>query len=56
MKYISFTEYKEKIKENAKVQAKSESLTDEQVIEHGLKIMRAYEKNQQKAGERDGDI
>lgn len=45
MKYISFTEYKEKLIENAKTQAKNENLTDEQVIEHGLKIMRAYEKS-----------
>lgn len=46
-KFISFKEYKEKIKEKAKQQTKSENISDEIILQHGLKIVQAYE-NQQK--------
>ena len=31
-------------------------MTDEEIIEDGMKIMQMYEKNQQKAGDKDGNI
>lgn len=55
MKYISFKEYKEKLIENVKTKIKNENLTDDEVIKHGLEIVKAYE-NQQKAGEKNGNI
>lgn len=56
MKYISFKEYKEKLVEKAKTKIKNDNLTDEQIMNHGLAIVAAYEKNQQKAGEKNGNI
>ncbi len=51
MEYISFEEYKEKILEKVKTKIRSDKLTDEQIIKHGLEIQKTYELAQQKAGE-----
>ena len=54
---ISFNDYKNKILENIKSQQNKEKLTDEQIINQGMKIVEAYEKQQNnKAGERIGNI
>lgn len=55
-KFISFKEYKEKVLEKAKGNLDNNRLTDEEIIKHGLEIVKAYEKNQQKAGEKNGNI
>ena len=55
-KYMSFKEYKEKIKEQILTKQKNETLTDEKIIEDGMKIVAMYEKSQQKAGEKVGNI
>jgi hypothetical protein len=55
MEYVSFEKYKQKLAENANTSAHSNRLSDEEIIEHGLKIAKAYEK-QQKAGEKNRDI
>lgn len=54
--YMTFETYKNKIKENAKIKRHNDSMTDEQIIKRGTKIMQMYEKNQQKAGEKIGNI
>lgn len=56
MKYISFKEYKEKIIQKAKEQQHNEMLTDEQIIDQGMKIVEAYESQQKKAGGNNGNI
>lgn len=55
-KYISFKEYKEKIKEQVISKQKNVTLTDEKIIDDGMKIVEMYEKNQQKAGDKVGNI
>ena len=55
MNYVSFEEYKQKILENTKASIQNNRLTDEEVVEHGLAIVKAYE-NQLKAGENNGNI
>ena len=56
MPYCSFKDYKKKIKENASIKRKNKSMTDEQILKEGKKIVEIYEKNQQKAGEKVGNI
>lgn len=51
MPYVSFKEYKNKIKENIKVTTNSSKLTDEEILEQGIKMAKAYENQQKKAGE-----
>lgn len=55
MKYISFKEYKDKLKEGIKQKIHKNSITDEQILEQGMKIVQAYE-NQQKVGDSNGNI
>lgn len=45
--YISFADYKKKIKENVKNKMKNKLLTDKQIIDEGMEIVKMYE-NQQK--------
>ena len=56
VKYISFIEYKNKIKEQVNAKRNDNLLSDEQIINDGMKIMQAYERNQQKAGDKNGNI
>lgn len=56
MKYMSFKEYQAKIKQNIQEQKRNELITDEQIIDQGMKIVEAYENQQKKAGEQHGDI
>jgi len=56
MRYVSFKEYKEKIKQNVITKQRNEKLSDEQIVEDGMKIMEIYERNQQKAGDKNGNI
>ena len=56
MQYCSFKDYKKKIKENANIKRNNLSMTDEQILKEGKKIVEIYEKNQQKAGEKVGNI
>lgn len=56
MKYVSFKEYKNKIKEKAATKKRNDTLTDKQIIDDGMKIVQMYEKNQQKAGDKGGNI
>ena len=56
MPFYSFKEYKKKIKENTIMKRKNIMMTDEQIISEGQKIVEIYEKNQQKAGEKVGNI
>lgn len=56
MPYCSFKDYKKKIKENANIKRKNISMSDEQILKEGKKIVEIYEKNQQKAGEKVGNI
>ena len=52
MQYVSFKEYKNKIKENMKVTTNNSKLTDEEVLIQGMKMVRAYENQQNGAGEK----
>lgn len=55
--FISFKKYKEKALEQVKVNKKNENLTNNQIVQHGLEIVKRYEQNRQKAGEKiDGNI
>ena len=56
MPYCSFKEYKKKIKENTIMKRKNIAMTDEQIINEEKKMVELYEKNQQKAGEKVGNI
>ena len=47
IKYLSFKDYKKKIKENAKIKKNNSLLTDKQIIDEGMEIVKIYE-NQQK--------
>ena len=47
IKYMSFENYKKKIKESAEIKRKNSLLTDKQIIDEGMEIVRIYE-NQQK--------
>ncbi len=55
-KFISFKEYKDKIKKQAIAKRKNANLTDEKIIDDSMKIVQIYEKHQQKAGDEDGNI
>lgn len=52
MQYVSFKEYKNKIKENIKVTTNNSKLTDEEVLIQGMKMVKAYENQQNGAGEK----
>lgn len=54
--YMSFETYKNKIKENTKAKQHNDLMTDEEIIDDGMKIMQMYEKNQQRAGDKVGNI
>lgn len=54
--YISFKDYKEKLYQQAKVNKHQSNLSNEQIVKHGMEIVKAYEESQQKAGVRDGNI
>lgn len=56
MPYCSFEEYKKKIKQNVNIKKRNINMTDEQILEEGKRIVEIYEKNQQKAGEKVGNI
>ena len=56
MEYVSFESYKNKIKEKANVKRNNYLLSDEQIIDDSMKIVKAYEKNQQKEGDKIGNI
>ena len=56
IKFISFKDYKEKALEKVKTNVMSNRLTDEEILKHGLEIVKVYERNQQKAGEKNGNI
>lgn len=47
IKYLSFKDYKKKIKENAEIKKNNSLLTDKQIIDEGMEIVKIYE-NQQK--------
>ncbi len=47
-KFISFKEYKDKLKEKVKQQIKDENISNEEILQHGLKIVQAYESQQKK--------
>lgn len=56
MEFVPFKEYKEKILQKVQVNAKNNNLTDEEIIKQGLAIVKAYEKQQKKAGDTNGNI
>lgn len=56
LKYISFKEYKQKIKQKALSKQRNRNLSDKQIMQHGMEIIEMYERNQQKAGDKSGDI
>ncbi|MCI8396830.1 MAG: hypothetical protein HFJ52_04060 [Clostridia bacterium] len=56
IEFISFKEYKEKILQKVQVSTKNSKLTDEEIIKQGLTIVEAYEKQQEKAGGKNGNI
>lgn len=56
MQFCSFEDYKKKLKEKVISKRNNMNLTDEQILEEGKKIVEIYEKNQQKAGEKVGNI
>lgn len=56
MPFMSFEEYKKKLRENTVQVQRNSMLTNEEIVEDGMKIMQAYEKNQQKAGDKVGNI
>ena len=55
MNYVSFKEYKEKITQNMQVKKYNETLTDEEIIKQGMRIVEVYE-NRKKVGEKGGNI
>lgn len=48
IKYMSFTDYKKKIKENAKIKKNNSLLTDKQIIDEGMEIVKIYESQQKR--------
>lgn len=54
--YVSFKDYKDKIYQQAKVNRHKDDLSNEQIIKHSMEIVKAYEKSQQKAGVKNGNI
>lgn len=56
MPFMSFEEYKKKLKENTVQAQRNYMLTNEEIVEDGMKIMQIYERNQQKAGDKVGNI
>lgn len=56
IEYMSLETYKNKIKEKTETKQKNDLMTDEQIMEDGMKIMKIYEKNQQKGGDKIGNI
>lgn len=51
MPYISFKDYKSKILEQIKEKIRKNRLSDKQIIEHSMEIVKEYEKNQRKIGD-----
>lgn len=54
--YVSFKDYKDKLYQQAKVNKHQNNLSNEQIVKHGMEIVKAYEESQQKAGVKDGNI
>ena len=56
MKFVSLKEYKQKIIENIEKENKNCQLTDEEILNEGIKIVEIYEKQKRKEGENNGNI
>lgn len=56
MKYISFKDYKEKIKQNITTSQKAKNLTNEQIMTEMDAVVKAYERKNGKAGGKIGNI
>lgn len=56
IKYISFEDYKKKLKENITTSQKQKNLSNKQIIDEMESIVQKYEKQKRKAGGIDGNI
>lgn len=56
LKYISFEDYKKKLKENITTSQKQKNLSNKQIIDEMESIVEKYEKQKRKAGGIDGNI
>lgn len=56
IKYISFEDYKKKLKENITTSQKQKNLSNKQIIDEMEFIVEKYEKQKRKAGGIDGNI
>lgn len=56
IKYISFEDYKKKLKENITTSQKQKNLSNKQIIDEMESIVEKYEKQKRKAGGIDGNI
>jgi len=56
MKFVSLKEYKKKLYENIDRESKNSQLTDQEILEEGMKIVEIYEKQKGEVGEDNGDF
>lgn len=56
IKYISFEDYKKKLKENITTSQRQKNLSNKQIIDEMESIVQKYEKQKRKAGGIDGNI